>query len=308
MQFPVSDRAAITFAREFYRTLASGYPVDAATSEARKMVFVEGDTGEVSNAAQVTGEWGTPVLFSRSSDNRILDIPEGDFRPIVEHQAWEPETVLVPGGPFMMGSDEDGPREAPLRKETLPDFRMGKEPVTNAQYAEFIKHNPKHTTPTKPDWFIRNPPEGKEEHPVVSVSWHDANAYCEWLSEKTARVYRLPSEEEWEKAARGSDGRRYPWGNEWIDGMANVESKDTTPVSEHEAGASPDGCVDMLGNVQEWTRTISESNRRIHRGGSYRNDAESVRCSARSVSSPESSVRWRGFRVMMQIVKDASSQ
>lgn len=310
MQFPVSDRAAITLAREFYHALARGYPVDAATSEARKKVYVEGSDGGTTpgqSAAQFNGEWGTPVLFTRSADNRILDMPEGDARPIIEHQDWEPETVLIPGGPFMIGSDEDNQNESPLREETLPDFRMGKGPVTNVQYAEFIKHNPEHPTPKKPDWFLRKPPEGKEDHPVVGVSWHDAKAYCDWLSEKTGRIYRLPSEEEWEKAARGRDGRRYPWSNEWTDDVANVAGEDTTPISEYEAGASPDGCLDMLGNVQEWTQTIGENNRPIHRGGSYRSDSDSVRCSARSVSSPESAVLWRGFRVMMQIVQTVSS-
>jgi len=293
MQFPVSDKAAIALAGAFYRTLAEGDPVDAALSEARKAISLAGDDRE----------WGTPVLFSRSPDNHLLTLWDGDARPLIERQAWEPETVLIPGGPFLMGSDDDAEDEKPQRQVELPDFRMGKTPITNAQYAEFLAHNPEQPEPRRADWFLRQPPQGKEDHPVVSVSWHDAVAYCAWLSRKevTGRRYRLPSEAEWEKAARGKDGRRYPWGNAWQEGAANVDSNDTTPVTAHVSGASPDGCLDMLGNVQEWTNTQAGWEERIYRGGSYRSTAAEVRCSARAASNEESKVIWRGFRVMMEI-------
>ncbi|MCB0128611.1 MAG: SUMF1/EgtB/PvdO family nonheme iron enzyme, partial [Caldilineaceae bacterium] len=287
-----SDRSAITLAREFYRALADGYPVDAATSEARRAVALESDR-----------EWGTPVLFTRSSDNRILELPSSDFRPTIDHQEWEPETVLIPGGPFLMGSDEDDENERLQHTVDLPDFRIGVTPVTNSQYAEFLAQNPEQPEPRKVGWFLRKPPASKEEHPVVSVSWHDAMAYCAWLSTVTERRYRLPTEVEWEKAARSSDGRRYPWGNEWQAGAANIDSNITTVVTAHPAGASPYGCFDMLGNVQEWTSTQDGWEERIYRGGSYRSGVDEVRCSARGASSEESRVSWRGFRVTMEIVE-----
>lgn len=290
MQFPVSDRSAITLASEFYRALAEGEPIDAATSEARRAVALENDR-----------EWGTPVLFTRANDNRILEIPSGDFRPLIQHEAWEPETVLIPGCPFLMGSDEDDENERPAHTVELSDFRMGKTPVTNAQYAAFLQETPTQPEPRRAGWFLRQPPEGKDGHPVVSVSWHDATAYCEWLSTKTGRRYRLPSEAQWEKAARGTDGRRYSWGNEWRDGVANVGSDETTAVTDHPEGASPDGCLDMLGNVQEWTSTSTDRAEYSHRGGSYRSTATEVRCSARAVGNAESRITWRGFRVMMEI-------
>ncbi len=90
MQFPVTDTAALTLSREFYKALADGYPVDAAVGEARKAIFGLGDSLE----------WGTPVLFSRSQDNRLIELPEGDFHPIIPRQPFEPETVLIPAGSF----------------------------------------------------------------------------------------------------------------------------------------------------------------------------------------------------------------
>lgn len=291
MQFPISDKAALELAYTFYKTLAEAYPVDAALAEARKALYSAGDDRE----------WGTPVLFSRSADNRIVEWPEGDARPVIERQAWEPATVLIPGGPFRMGSDHDEPNEAPHRTLTLPDFRMGKYPVTNAEYAIFLAHNPPQIEPRRAGWFLRQPPAGKADHPVVSVSWQDAVAYCAWLSTATGRRYRLPSEAEWEKAARGQDGRRYPWGDAWQEGAANIASNDTTPVTAHPQGASPDGCLDMLGNVQEWTASAAGWQERIYRGGAYRSAVAEVRCSARAASNEDSRVPWRGFRVMMEI-------
>jgi formylglycine-generating enzyme required for sulfatase activity len=245
---------------------------------------------------------------------------------IIERAAFEPETILIPAGPFLMGSIL-APEEQPPHAVDLPVYRIGKYPVTNRQYAEFLKRNPKREAPPRAGWFNRQPPKTRLDHPVAGVSWHDACAYCAWLSQATeaGRTYRLPSEAEWEKAARGVDGRLYPWGEAWVKDCCNVDSAETSAVDQYPDGASPYGCLDMLGNVQEWTNTLwgadlnqsdfsypYEANdgreeetagyvMRIHRGGSFRSQAAEVRCSARSASHADSRVTWRGFRVVMAL-------
>jgi len=251
-------------------------------------------------------------------------------KPIVfDPKPFEPETILIPAGAFLLGSDNDSAAEKPQHTVTLPAYRIGKTPITNRQYAEFLKRNKKQEEPKKAGWFLRQPPLGKLDYPVVGVSWQDACAYCVWLSQETNRPYRLPTEAEWEKAARGPDGWRYPWGNEWLDQRCNVGANDMTAVTAYPDGASPYGCLDLLGNVQEWTQTIwgtDENNcdypypydpsdgredpaasqytarvLRIHRGGYYRSEAAQVRCSARAGSDQATKVTWRGFRVVMEV-------
>ena len=136
---------------------------------------------------------------------------------------------------------------------------------------------------------------------MVDVSWDAATAYCRWLSETTGQRYRLPSEAEWEKAARGTDGRIYPWGNQPPDERRcnfNNNVKDTTPVGSYPAGVSPYGCYDMAGNVWEWTSSLSwdypyraDDGREVqvedgnglsvYRGGAYWVDRKLVRCAYR---------------------------
>jgi formylglycine-generating enzyme required for sulfatase activity len=189
--------------------------------------------------------------------------------PSLQRQPFEPELVLIPAGEFLMGSDPNRDKdtredEQPQHKLYLPDYYIAKTPVTYAQYAAFVEAGhkpPKH-------WSGQKPPQGKKDHPVVNVSWHDAMAYCKWLSEATSKPYRLPSEAEWEKAARGMDGRIYPWGDEWDAKRCNVKgiiarllgvlgiSDGTTPVGAYPQGASPYGVLDMAGNVREWTTTL----------------------------------------------------
>lgn len=321
MQFEVSDGAAVTLSREFYEALADGLPVDAAVAEARKAVYGMGNDRE----------WGTPVLFSRSPDNRLfapVDRPDplADFTRL----PFEPETVPIPAGAFFMGSDP-GPGipsdETPRHLITLPGFRMGKTQVTNAQYAEFLKRAKTQEEPRRAGWFLRQPPPDQRDHPVVGISWHDALAYCRWLSTETGRTYRLPTEAEWEKASRGIDGRFYPWGEEWIEGRCNAGSDAATRVDAHPDGASPYGCLDMLGNVEEWTLTVWSDDlngakfgypyrlddgrddpnadtympglSRVVRGGSFRENVANLRCAHRVASAPDSKLRWRGFRVML---------
>jgi formylglycine-generating enzyme required for sulfatase activity len=248
-----------------------------------------------------------PVLFCRLQDGRLFTPLPPEWHADLPIAPFEPPTRLIPAGPFWMGSDTDQEAERPRHSITLPAFRMGTTPVTNAQYAEFLAQTPTHPEPRRAGWFLRKPPVDKATHPVVGVSWHDAVAYCAWLCKATGRRYRLPSEAEWEKAARGTDGRRYPWGEEWIEGAANVNRNGTTPVTAHPAGAAPSGCLDLLGNVQEWTNTPAGWEERIYRGGSYRSSTEEVRCSARAAANEASKVPWRGFRVMMDLAREGKN-
>jgi formylglycine-generating enzyme required for sulfatase activity len=251
--------------------------------------------------------------------------PEAEEKPPLPY---EPETVLIPAGPFVMGSQpgEDVlANETPQHEVNLQAYRIGLYPVTNEQYAEFIKQT-KHPPPKKTGWFGKTPPQNKHEHPVVRVSWYDAWIYCRWLSEQTGRTYRLPTEAEWEKAARGDDGRLYPWGNAWAPGCCNGANTETTPVTAFPTGQSPYGCHDMLGNVWEWTSTLwgvdwQESDfpypyqpddgreemttdvtvHRVFRGGGFADEISQLGCSARRWYAPDHAGRACGFRVVLEV-------
>ena len=155
--------------------------------------------------------------------------------------------VLVPAGPFLMGSDEFA-RETPPRTVNLPAFWVDRFPTTSAEYLAFVEATG-HRAPV--DWVDGRPRPGFERHPVM-VTWTDADAYARWAGK------RLPTEAEWEKAARGTDGRRYPWGNEWdITRALTWETvaptgMRTEPVDARPSGASPYGCEQMVGLLEEW--------------------------------------------------------
>lgn len=152
--------------------------------------------------------------------------------------------VLVPPGAFTMGAADGNPDEKPVRQVTLPAFYIDRTEVTQEEYARFVQAT---GHPAPPDWPGSAPDPKKLKHPVVNVTWFDANAYARWAGK------RLPTEAEWEKAARGSDGRPLPWGSHWDDKKANVGDKDVEPVGRHPEGASPCGALDLLGNAWEWT-------------------------------------------------------
>ncbi len=176
--------------------------------------------------------------------------------------------------------------------EDLPAFEIARTPITNAQYAAFVAATG-HRAPDvvaetwrgyklihpysrtrRHAWAGGVPPEGRAQHPVVLVSHADARAYAAWLGETTGRRWRLPSEREWEKAARGPDGRRFPWGEAWDPARLNSHDRgpfDTLPVASLPAGASPMGLLDAAGQVFEWTATPAPGagGRFIVKGGSW---------------------------------------
>lgn len=245
----------------------------------------------------------------------------------------EARMVYIEAGEFIMGTSQEQAelivkklrnwqlswfdREMPQRTVHLDGYWIDKYPVTNAGYKAFIDATG-HQVPWQSaplagpynwDRSSKSYPWGKAEHPVVLVDWHDACAYAKWAAK------RLPTEAEWEKAARGTDGRIWPWGNEWDPTLCNNGmglSRGTTPVTAFEKGASPYGVVDMAGNVWEWAadgfdvryhRNSSRSNPRgsgtdkVIRGGCFYDETpELYRCAVRDEVGPDVWEMYRGFR------------
>lgn len=263
-----------------------------------------------------------PLLVASNVETIDLET----IKPEIPFQPFEPETVEIPAGPFIMGSptgEQTPVAETPEHEVELPLYAIGLYPVTVAQYAEFIKQTD-YPAPKKVGWLGKTPPKNRLDHPVVGVSWYDALAYCRWLSEKTGRAYRLPSEAEWEKAARGVEGQIYPWGNTWEPALCHCSGEQTAAVTTFYKNKSPFGCFDMVGNVWEWTSTLwgsawqesdfaypyrlndgreeltaDESVYRIFRGGSFKDEPGQLRGSARRWYAPAHADKSRGFRVAL---------
>jgi formylglycine-generating enzyme required for sulfatase activity len=221
--------------------------------------------------------------------------------------------VWVPPGPFIVGGEYGFPVQVTRIEE---GFFMARTPVTSAEFARFVEATGYVTTAEKEGWGYaldrrrdewartrgadwRHPDglgssiEDRMDHPVVQVSWHDAVAYLKWAG------VRLPSEQEWEKAARGIDGREYPWGDEFDSRKCNTDESGiggTTPVGRYSPdGDSPYGCVDMAGNVWEWTST-KEGQSYVLRGGSWCDARNFARCAFRHWYYPDYWNDIFGFR------------
>jgi formylglycine-generating enzyme required for sulfatase activity len=257
----------------------------------------------------------------------------------------------VPAGPFLMGSDKRRDSQAyddelPQHKVTLPAYCISKYPVTNGQYAAFVAADGyrERRCWTEAGWQWKGDRTGPEtyggvfdlpNHPVVMVTWYEAVAFCLWLTEQLRRCGKLgageeitlPSESQWEKAARGTDGRVYPWGDETDPERANYDDTGigtTSAAGCFPGGASPYGVEDLSGNVWEWTRSLWGKNwekpdfeypydpkdgrenleagdraLRVLRGGAFHYRAGCVRCASRYRLSPNSRYGGSGFRVIV---------
>jgi formylglycine-generating enzyme required for sulfatase activity len=273
--------------------------------------FKKGDKAAV--LAKITASNALARLESGQVTTRFWKLPYG-----------EPEWVTIPAGEFWMGGADqyDG---KPVHQVSLPEYQIARVPITNAQYALYIQdaqvNPPAH-------WRGGSMPSGRENHPVVNISWEEALVYCQWLGAKLEKSVSLPSEAEWEKAARGDqDQRAYPWGDVWKELQCNSSElglKETTPVGLFLGGASPYGLLDMSGNVWEWTRTISNDKfnypyrikdgrenlqpgtSRVLRGGSFYGDADGARCACRGGNPPDHGFTNFGFRVVVSVVSRAS--
>ena len=237
----------------------------------------------------------------------------------------EPVWVEIPASEFWMGGERYDD-EKPIHKVDLERYWIAKTPVTNAQYRLFVEATGR-AAPTH--WENGSIQRGMESHPVVNVTWHDALAYCRWLSKATGKVITLPSEAEWEKAARGGvDKREYPWGDAWKEGYCNSDElgvNGTTPVGIFPEGKSPFGCLEMVGNVWEWTRShwgraypyVVDDGRenleagndvlRVLRGGSFNLNRDLARCAYRNYRSPDHWSVSLGFRVVVSLSREAPS-
>ncbi|MEJ2406489.1 MAG: SUMF1/EgtB/PvdO family nonheme iron enzyme [Candidatus Thiodiazotropha sp.] len=242
-----------------------------------------------------------------------------DRRPgvLLDEQGWpDIDWVEIPGGEFIYGENES------QQRLTLDSYFIARYPITNAQYQSFIDDGgyeeerwwrdlERQSSPEKSRWNQPN-------RPRETVSWFEAVAFCRWFSQQLGYAIRLPTEQEWEKAARGTDGREYPWGNGYRAGYANVDEKEkeyglsfleqTTAVGLYPQGTSPYGVMDMAGNVSEWClnkyddleETAIDVSRdvRVLRGGAWVNLPELARAALRFRLRPDLRHDGWGFRVV----------
>ena len=247
----------------------------------------------------------------------------------------DPAMIFIPEGDFIMGSDEKekefaydldggttrkyGWYDIEVKKNAyVGDYCIDKTLASNENYMEFIKET-KHRFPfiSREDYqmqgFLVHPykevlpflwsnqgyPKGLDRHPVVLVSFDDATKYCKWRGNKLKRDFRLPSEEEWEKATRGTDGRYFPWGNEWDPTKLNSWKGGpnfTTEVHKYSNGRSPFGLFDAAGNVFEWTSSTFPNGKSIMKSCSWDDSPGICRPAARHGRPPESRHILFGFR------------
>jgi Sulfatase-modifying factor enzyme 1/AMIN domain len=212
-------------------------------------------------------------------------------------QVAAPEMIPIPQGEFLMGSEEGASWEKPVHHVEVAAFWIGKRPVTNAEFRAF---RPDHQSPLDP----------ADQAAVRAVSWEDASAYCQWLSEQTGAAYRLPTEAEWERAVRGGlEQKKYPWGDDPVVPEDKVEDRSAWPA----APANSFGLF-IEHELWEWTADIydrsyyqkspakdpkgpAEGEFRVLRGGSYPNDPNSMRCSNRGSARPRTELPNVTFRV-----------
>lgn len=279
------------------------------------------DPADVNQHVRAAGE---DILIQAKNEARIdehVAYTPTSVKTLLTPEEWREFaiTIQIPAGDFLMGSnatranDEDRPQHT----VNVPTFWMDKYPVTQAQYAKFVVED--HYRPPL-NWIKGEIPDGLNNHPVTLVSWYNARDYCAWAGQ------RLPDEAEWEKAARGTDARRWPWGNKMDASRLNTyyQIGHTTAVTEYAHGASPYGVMDMAGNVSEWTfnvlskypdatshsqlkpehdqfQGVGQENiegivKRVMRGGSWKGDPFSTVTYHRNYSLPNMASDFYGFR------------
>jgi sulfatase modifying factor 1 len=222
-----------------------------------------------------------------------------------------PAMALIPAGWFWMGSDAGQENERPVHRVWIDEYHLAACQVTNAEYGQFLRATGAQAPRLRDDLNFNHP-----DQPVVAVSWFEAVKYCQWLSQLTERNYRLPTEAEWERAARGGvEGKLFPWGNDPPESLPEYDQRWKTgpePVARYSANAF--GLYNICENVHEWCcdwyqsdyytvspernpRGPETGQRRASRGGSWRHHIKVTRCAARSSIPPEFQYADYGFRV-----------
>lgn len=256
-----------------------------------------------------------PILNGNNSGQTTSSEPEGLI-----------QMVSIPGNTFTMGREggtDSNFNNRPIRKNETPEhevtvasFSISKYEVTNSQYAVFVKET---GYKPPPGWNGSNFPKGADDLPVTSVTFADAMEFCKWLSKKEGRTYRLPTEEEWEYAARGPDGYLFPWGSTFEPNRANTKELGETLLSvksdSMKRDSSPFGVIGMAGNVSEWTSSEYKAYRgnttdkpqapgnKVMRGGNYKSDNWTSPATFRFDVSPDFFSGESGFRVARDGIK-----
>lgn len=287
------------------------------------------DLAEEHERIRAAGEDATRHALHQQGDVAVAFTAD-EVKDYLTPEKWQElaSMVTVAAGPFTAGTDRQGtdPQNRPAHRVDLSAYRIDKYPVSVGWYARFVA-----STDRRPplDWKEGRVPSGRLTHPVTLVNWHDAQAFCAWMGK------RLPTEMEWEKAARGADARRWPWGNQMDPERLNTYYSvgSTTAVDHYRDGASPYGAFDLAGNVSEWTaddfkpypgsdapsevftvkvpvaRTAEDRNKgvvdlelvediryKVLRGGSWKSDPFSTASYHRNYSLPHTASDFYGFR------------
>jgi len=222
-----------------------------------------------------------------------------------------PQMIVIPGGEFLMGQEDGRDEERPVHRVRVSPFRLGRCQVTNAEYDQF-----RHATGRCATRFREQAELADPVQPVVGVSWFDAVACCDWLSSTLGGVFRLPTEAEWEFAARGGvEQRLYPWGDDPVFDRPDYAARwQNAPEAVATAAPNAFGLYDMCENVHEWCADWFDpgyyavspidnpqgpptGTRRASRGGAWRHQIKIARCAARSSIPPEFCYADYGFRV-----------
>ncbi len=255
-----AEQAAVAQQTAFVQQTEEGLLAQTAVAQQTAEALLKTQVARTAMAAQ-TAAVGTPAAPT------LVPGPTATLGETVVRKTDGMIQILIPAGTFQMGSDDGEEDEQPMHMVYLDAYWIDQTEVTNHQYAQCVAAGVC-TVPKKPDAYYRTSNYGNPEfskYPVVNVSWEQAQSYCKWAGG------RLPTEAEWEKAARGTDGRKYPWGNEFNCKMGNFDDEikdnsnvvpggpncdgyqDMAPVGIYPQGASPYGALDMAGNVWEWT-------------------------------------------------------
>lgn len=312
--------------RDAFVNMAENLGIDASEAEDLVDLYLE-EADKMADEAPVIHQPArspqTPVapVAAAATASPVIEPEKVRFANYVNSVGGQ--MLFVPSGEFVMGSEapDAGPTEKPLTKVTLSRFYMSRHLVTNAEYEQF-----------DPSHIRKRAPGAGDRHPVVYVSSLEAIKYCQSLSTRERKKYRLPTEAEWEYAARGTDGRRYPWGNHehrgdlanfadrntvfaWSDREIDDGYPESSPVGAFPFGASPFGIEDLAGNVWEWCLDFFEPYRgmakvnphgptsgakRVYRGGSWKSRFNSLRATTRGSNVPNYSCNDLGFRIVCE--------